>query len=230
MNADLCFKFSKKDWEKLSADLDANDEIAWNKAIGVFRRRMNERFFSCIDALEQADTQPDKNPECTTPTIAKPIDHCIPGFAIIALCCLLIESLQNFREDQPVTAETVPPTKLSPNPCVEKGSGTNQQFKAFLGRPAFGDAFSGSVMRKFNDGIRNGILHNAETRGWVIWRDYPPGKIVEPEQNGHALNRTEFYAALKKEFDSYLLELSDCKKEALRKKFRERMARLCEKT
>jgi Leu/Phe-tRNA-protein transferase len=62
---------------------------------------------------------------------------------------------------------------------------------SFLRRPAFGNAFKDDMLAKeFVNGVRNGILHEAETRKWVIWRDEPKGRIVEKEQDGFALNRT----------------------------------------
>jgi hypothetical protein len=61
VKADLCFGFSSSDWESLVRRLDS-DESAWAEAIGVFERRMKERFFSCIDALVKADTKPDLRP------------------------------------------------------------------------------------------------------------------------------------------------------------------------
>ncbi len=199
MNADLCFKFSKADWEALSKGLDDNDAGAWEKAIGVFERRMKERFFSCIDALEQSDTRPDSASGCPTDT-----DHCIPGFSIMAICCLLVETLQSFREK----------------------TGTAQAkeiFKSFLSLPAFEGAFCNSVAELFYYGIRNGIVHEGETRRWVIWRDEPSDKIVVCEGDGYALNRTRFCAAVKIEFKSYLKELHDPKNEELRMRFRKKM-------
>lgn len=225
MNAYLCFKFSKTDWEALSPRLEGNDESAWAEAIGVFERRMKERFFSCIDALEKADTKPDPASPDSAHT-----DQCIPGFAIMALCCLLIETIQYFREDVPATTDPEEPCTFPAGRCVKPPSGTNQLFKAFLLRPTFEGAFNGSVAKKFNEGIRNGILHEAETRKWVIWRDEPTDQIVAKEEDGFALNRTLFYAAVKKEFNAYLRELRLPTNEVLRNRFKERMQRLCEKT
>src|SRR5579862_3561703 len=123
MNADLCFRFSKIKWEELSQRLDGTDENAWAQAIGVFERRMRERFLSGIDALFAADTKPDASPSDSVQT-----EHCIPGFAIIALCCLLIETLQGFREDLPSAATPAGPCAFPPGPCIKPPAGTNQQF------------------------------------------------------------------------------------------------------
>ena len=107
---------------------------------------------------------------------------------------------------------------------------TTEQFGKFLQRPAFGGQFDGKIAKKFVQGIRNGILHEAETRKWVIWRDEPAGNIVASEGNGFALNRSLFYAAVKKEFESYLQELRDPRNEDLREQFKKKMHSLCKKT
>ena len=40
-----------------------------------------------------------------------------------------------------------------------------------------------------------------------IWRDEPVDAIVEPYAHGYAINRTEFYKAVRQEFEGYLMEL-----------------------
>jgi len=139
MNADLCFGFSKTKWEYLSQQLDGN-ESAWAEAIGVFERRMRERFFSSIDALFAADTKPDSRPPDLTHT-----PDCIPGFSIMALCCLLIETLQEFRETPPSAAAPAEPCTYPAGSCIKPPLGTNQLFIKFLRRPAFGGVFNGNI-------------------------------------------------------------------------------------
>lgn len=201
MKADLCSGFSSAEWKNLLERI-GQDDSAWEEAIGVFERRMKERFFSCIDALVGADTRPDLKSQ---PSSSEP--HCIPGFSIMALCCLLVETLQGFR------------TGSSPN--------TREMFVKFLRRPAFGAAFDeDKIADCFVTGIRHGIMHEAETRKWVIWRE-EPSKIVEPHEDGYALNRTLFYRAVKQEFESYLGELrAPCNFE-LREKFKTKISGIC---
>ncbi len=128
MNADLCFKFSKSNWEALCPGLHRNDEAAWTKAIDVFEKRMKQRFFSCIDALEKADTKPpDQNP-----SQAATDDDCVPGFAIVALCCLLIETLQRFREEVPPLGDPPEPCSFPQGACIKPGL-TRDRSKRSLG-------------------------------------------------------------------------------------------------
>jgi hypothetical protein len=122
----------------------------------------------------------------------------------MALCCLLIETLQRFRESPPA--------------------------KAFLLRPAFGGIFDDDIADRFISGIRNGILHEAETRKWVIRRIEPADKMVMSKEDGFVLNRSLFYAAVKKEFASYLGELRHPVNMELRQTFKDRMDDVCKKT
>jgi hypothetical protein len=121
----------------------------------------------------------------------------------------------------------VGPCAFPSGPCIKPPAGTNQQFIKFLHRPAFGGAFNGKIAKSFAWGIRNGILHEAETRKWVIWRERPVGEIAAPVEDGYALNRSLFYAAVKKEFESYLQELRDPGNKDLRLRFKEKMDDLC---
>lgn len=219
MEASLCFGFLKSGWQNLKKRLEDGDENAWSEAIGVFERRMRERFFSSIDALVAADTKPDLAP----PTQGQ-IDPCIPGFSIMALCCLLIDTLQGFREKPIRSVAPTGPCAFPSGPCVKPPPGTSEQFKSFLRRPAFGETFKDDALAQaFVDGVRNGILHEAETRKWVIWREEPVGLLVANEQDGFALNRTLFYNAIKKEFESYLQELREHSNGAMRQRFKKKM-------
>lgn len=221
MNADLCFKFSKTDWESLSQRLAGDDEDAWAEAIGVFERRMRERFFSSIDALVEADTKPNR-------AASLPPDKgiCIPGFSIIALCCLLIDTLQGFRESLPLSPQLVGTCTFPIGRCMKPPGRTDRKFKEFLGRPALAGEFDGEPAERFVKDVRNGILHRAETKRWVIWRDRPEGKIVAREDDGFALNRSLFYEAVEREFEFYLRELRDPVDKNPRKRFKEKMDEL----
>lgn len=89
---------------------NSDDEKAWHCAVEVFDRRIHERFLSCIEALESADSKsdvyvPDDAPaDCST--LPEKNDTVVPGFAIMALCCLLAETLQSFRCKQELTQKT----------------------------------------------------------------------------------------------------------------------------
>jgi hypothetical protein len=225
----ICRGFTAEQWKRLRNRLMTDDPSGWSCAIDVFERRIRERFISCLDALEEADSRLDLNvpvgapPDCST----LPDDRTkvvVPGFAIMGLCCLLIETLQSFREAPAPSGEVAGPCSYPKGPCIRPGPSTTDLFRRFLRRPGFqGEFDDDTTARNFIRGVRNAVLHEAETRGWVIWRDEPEGRIVEREGDRYVLNRTAFYAALKAEFDSYLVELRIPANIALRTRFLKKM-------
>jgi hypothetical protein len=133
------------------------------------------------------------------------------GFAIMALCSLLIESLQSYRYGLPTTHEAEyaslaafnPPAEYQ-IPKAERKSGT-QVFADFFSFAAHQVLFLGVDGKTYHTSIRNGLLHQAQTKGgWKIkidqthlWNE--PDKIVD---------RNRFADALALAFDQYLEELN----------------------
>src|ERR1700738_4039920 len=70
------------------------DASAWSEAIDAMRRRIHERFLTPIRELARFDDL-DKLPSR-------------PGFAILALDCLLIDTIQSFREGRVSTGDVSP--------------------------------------------------------------------------------------------------------------------------
>lgn len=161
---------------------------------------MRERFFACIEALEALPTQEYiPVPDEPDPDRLLPQETPTTGFAITALCCPLIETLQSFR------------TGIF--------ASTRQAFIAFLTECL---AFTKPEPELFEDGIRNGILHNAKTREWIIRKDIPKDRIVTCETTPYVLNRTLLCKELRTWFRSYvkdLRDLGDPAKSCLRKNF-----------
>lgn len=208
--------------------------IGWRCAIEVFERRIQERFISCIDALERADSKSDIEilenapADCSTLPPQAGNQVVVPGFAIMALACLLAETLQSFRsktQNQPISSG---PCSYPSGSCIKVPQTTTaESFKAFLQRPSFGGAFANEkVASSFVNGVRNGILHEAETRRWMIWRDEPTDQMVAIEGRVYVLNRGLFCAALRKEFRAYLEELRDSASSELRTRFLKKMCDL----
>jgi hypothetical protein len=154
----------------------------------------------------------------------------------MALCSLLIETLQAFREG-PTGGERGLFKRFLRLPAFcrpfietlqrfreRPAGGKRDPFKPFLRLPAFGNAFQNdAVANAFVGGIRNGILHEAETRRWAIRRTEPMGNLVERRGDRYVLNRTAFCVALKIEFEGYLAELRDSSKGDRRRRFLEKM-------
>jgi hypothetical protein len=205
----LCSVFYVSDWIELAPELDNNNETSWDTAIGVFEKRIKERFLSCIDALN--DLEAKKGPN----------GPCVPGFAIMGLCCLLMETLQAFQEE---LDRSTPRT-------LQRSRDTKKMFMKILKWDCFNGAFKEpAIANSFREGIRNGILHNAETRNWIIRRNAPEGQLLEKRGQVYVLNRAFFLEAVKREFENYLCRLrtvSDPENQVLRRKFIENMNLLC---
>jgi len=165
-------------------------------------------------------------------TLPRKGEAVVPGFAIMALCCLLAETLQSFRCKQDVVHTPEERCSYPEGPCIIVPQTTTvDAFKAFLKRPAFNGAFTDEqVASSFVNGVRNGILHEAETRRWVIWRSEPENQIVAKEGNGYALNRGAFYRALKQDFTQYLDELQNPNSVEQRLRFRKKMNDIVKET
>ena len=233
----ICRGFTVAQWNELKLRLRKpdgtliDDQPSWECAVEVFERRVTERFLAPIEALARADSKADVEVAEDAPndcSLLPPRTEAlvvVPGFAIMALCCLLAETLQSFRSRQEVPERPAEPCLFPAGVCI-KGpvTTTTDALKAFLRRPSFKNAFAkDEIAAAFIKGIRNGILHEAETRAWVIWRDEPAGQILAQEGDGYALNRTEFYGCLKAEFLAYVKELRDPNEEELRLRFYKKM-------
>lgn len=110
-------------------DLKLNSpSLTWDAAIDIFRGRIEGRFLDPMNTLIQADVN--KN-----------------GFAAMALCCLLIEALMQFREGYPQSKEYR----------------NKECYKKFLSNQ-LSEVFNGQTAVRFYKDIRCGILHSAQTK------------------------------------------------------------------
>ena len=187
--------YTVADWKKL--DLDSENSSDWREAIKIFNARIRGRYLDPVDKLIALDKKR-----------ANEKDRRF-GFTILAIDCLLIETLQAFIEGVGNT------WKLS-----------KKMFVNFLTeRPSFSVYFDEKSACRFYYDVRCGILHQAETR--FGWRVLSVGPLLDPKGNKiRIINRTEFHEALKSEFDSYvtkLRDLKDTKQDELREKFRNQM-------
>lgn len=122
------------------------------------------------------------------------------GFAIMALCSLLIEGLQSYRYGLPTTnagefgrlASFNPPPEFEIPPKDQK-SGT-QVFSDFFSYAPHQRLFPNVDGLIFYRAIRNGLLHQAQTKdGWRIKTGQPrlwnsQDKIVDRQKFSDALN------------------------------------------
>jgi hypothetical protein len=171
--------------------LDSADK---DSLVAFVDQRYRERFFEPVEKLMESPGQLQGY-----------------GFAIMALCSLLIESLQCYRYGLPTTYEAEykkslnafnPPANYRISP-TERKSG-REAFQDFFSLDIHKELFPGVDGVVFYNAIRNGLLHQAQTKqGWRIRGDQPRAwnstdKIVD---------RTRFANALKSAFEKYVEEL-----------------------
>ena len=117
---------TRDDYICLGLRLSSTDAV-WNRAIEIMQKRIRGRYIDPMSILVEND--PNKN-----------------GFAAMALCCLLIEVLMQFREG-------IPQNEHYPN---------KTKYAQFL-QTQLSDDFNSQTASRFYKGIRCGILHSAQT-------------------------------------------------------------------
>lgn len=186
--------YTKSDWDSLNLIPGSDD---WNTAIDIFEDRMNGRFFKQIELLE-------KNEDREVGKFA--------GFSIIALDCLIIETLEQFYNGE---KETKGRHKLA--------------FHAFFQRSITLRAIFNNDLKTgvFYNQIRCGLLHQAQTKkkslihirkepiiGWVNDRDIEEGILIQ---------RQLFHKEILAVFLNYCSELRNPNNISLRDNFRKKM-------
>jgi hypothetical protein len=128
------------------------------------------------------------------------------GFSVLAIDCLLVETLGAFIEGLDDTNRK-----------------SQRVFRTFLRtRKQFAAEFTtDDVADKFYMQFRCGILHQAETGGsskvWSV------GPMLWINGDTITVNRNKFHDCLKEEFQVYLAELRDPKNSTPRNNFRKKM-------
>lgn len=178
VSTELASNFTVGRYRELRSNLPLEGVGAsWGEVVCAVRRRISEQFLIPIRELERYDKRAEL-----------PFR---PGFAILALDCLLIDTIQSFREGRVSTGEVSPA----------------QTFKQFLSSPRFAD-FSGSDRGEFFNYVRNGILHNGETRkDWKVRIDTPRMLHRDQETGTKTINRRLFHAAVICEWRDLLTQL-----------------------
>jgi len=178
-----------EDWKAL----DFSAEKGWQRAIDIFEDRIRYRFLVVVDAIQ---------------------DYEFSGFAIMALDCLLIETLQQFYEG------------------VHETSGQPRDyFKRFLTQPALRKYFDGKMAECFYTHIRCGVLHQAEIKGSSRIRIDTPALVRwADDRRGLVINRKRFHQKLVEVFENYVAQLRDPTNQDPRAKFRDKMDAICRET
>lgn len=183
------------DWHKL--DLTGNNETEWDKSIEIFNKRIEERYIEPIDILI-------KQEENILPYNRK------FGFAILALDCMLLETLQSFYEG-------LTDTKNKSKTIFIKFLTERSKFKPYFSEK-IGEI---TIAEKFYSEFRSGILHQTEIgKGGKIWSI---GKMVNKINGEIIINRNIFHKSLKEEFNIYTNKLKDNTDQTLKTNFVKKM-------
>jgi hypothetical protein len=184
------------DWKNLN--LEKYESPDWPKAVEIFETRIRRRFLDPVDVL-----------------IAHEVDkqRGTFGFSIMAIDCLVIETLQGFREGKP-----------------DHNGKSKDLFVGFLKSRWAGD-FGGKLDDKckatmFYERCRCSLHHSGQTDGEL--RLQRSGPMIQFESGDRiVVNRTAFHEAVKCEFNRYLGELLDGSDSELRENFCRKMSAIC---
>jgi hypothetical protein len=183
--------FEAVEWKALALDDVASAD--WDVAISVLDSRIRERYIVPSDFLIAAEKE-------------IPAHKRRFGFAVLAMDCLLVETLGAFLEGHEETT----------------GRSKETFCKFLTSRSQFSTAFTQVIAEKFYIEFRCGVLHQAEIGGnskvWSI------GPLVRTEGDSIVVNRNEFHERLKTEFAAYLGELRNPTNTQLRSNFRKKMS------
>lgn len=192
------------DWNALN--LTKNYSTDWEEGANIVRDRIYGRYLAQIETLENH------------------LDDEIweySGFLIIAVDCMVIETLNQFY--------------LGIEDTNQVYSRRNREsFRDFFNRsPFFKAHFDDDRSFIFYDHIRNGLLHQAQTKKDTLinFREPEMVKQVNPTniEDGIIVNRSLFHEALVNEFNSYIekLKTDETAHDTLREKSICKMSTIC---
>lgn len=198
-------KYTQKDW--LDLDLSKNSTEEWNKAIEIFKDRINGRYFKQIEALNN-------NPDISIKLFS--------GFAILSITCLLIETLEQFWEGNITTKKNY---RLK-----DSSNFFSKIFKSKKNKHISNDALAfhsffqrSDELKKFFDTeeksnifyvkIRCGLLHQGQTKGKSlihIRKNEPILKWIDENnhEEGLSIERRLFVQEVWKVYENYICELN----------------------
>jgi hypothetical protein len=181
-------------WKRL--DLANPMGVDWEAAVRIFEHRIRSRFIEPANLLIQHEQYKERGTF---------------GFAILALDCMLIETLQGFREGLIDHAKR---SKELVTACLRQG-----RFAAWF----TSEAEAGS----FYVGYRCALHHTGQTDGDLRVRRSGPAVDRESGPGAIAINRTAFHDLVKSELADYAKELRSGSNPELREHFRRKMNALC---
>ena len=149
----------------------AHSDGSWDTLVNIFSDRLEGRYLKPIELILTGDCEINE----------------FSGFSILALDCILIETLSQF--DKGIEDTPFRQGKLS--------------FVSFLTtKNDFKDNFDDATAETFYDHFRNGLLHQAQTKEKSLIK-INQSKMVTKITDGLIIDRLKFHDALKNEIESY---------------------------
>ena len=178
-------QYTVRDYEQLNL----NEKEDWEKAIEIFKMRMKTRFINPIKEIENKK---------------------YAGFAIMAICCLLIETLKQFYEGN------------------EESSISKEAFKGFLAEDSlFATYFDHEEAKVFYEKIRCGILHQAKIKDSCLIRNNNTLMESIEGSDGLIIDARKFSNKLIEEFEAYIEKLKEKEDRELIYNFKRKMRFIC---
>lgn len=178
--------YTSLDWQ----GLDSSNPKDWSKAVEIVRDKLDGRFLHfASDCLKKLDS----------------------GFVVLAIDCLLAETLQQFREG------------------ITDGIGQSKKMiTRFLEGMHFQPDFDADARRASYVDIRCGLLHQAEAKKmWLIRRKQPSLLQETAGGEGYIIDVERFRAALPTSFDEYLKAIVESGNAPVRSNLWKKMNHIC---
>jgi len=189
-------KYRKSHWQ------EAHDTDDWNKMVEIFKDRIEGRYLKPVRLIANDGDIGE-----------------FSGFSILALDCLIIETLNQFYSGLDKTKE---------------GKHKEAFWNFFKNSEFFKDYFSEEQAFTFYRHYRCGILHQAQTKGKSVVRIDQSTMIQSVENDiskGLIVDRSLFHEALEQEISSYMEKLKlggNENSEKLRSNFIKKMNFICD--
>lgn len=190
--------YKVEDWSRLSLDADNPKQEDWLKAVNILRDRIEGRFIIPAQTLIDVD---------------KACDQHTFGFAILALDCLVLETIQGFIKGLP-----------------DHRGQSRALFVEFLTnwQPFITSLGAGMIATEkaaeFYSQCRCALHHSGATDKVTVGIS---GPMIQFDNGQIRVNRTKFHKELKAEFNRYLDVLIDPLSIDPRKKFLLKMNPIC---
>ena len=180
--------FTVEDWKSL----DLGIEDSWRRAVDMFQDRLESRYLEHIRRLLPMKTS---------------------GFAVLALDCALIETMENFKRG----------TRTTPS-----GKG-KKYFVSFLTSSEFAAHFTVERAEIFYKQIRCGLLHQSEAGEFSRIKRGGGLPLVSDtaDKKSLILNKVLFHELLEQEIKLYYQEIRVGPAPELRANFKKKMDGIC---